>query len=132
MKRILLDTNAYGRLLSGDEDVLDAVGNAETVFVPVFVLGELYAGFRGGTRETENRRLLQDFLHKTPVQILPATEQTAEVFGALYHRLKSAGTPIPINDLWIASQSVETGAFIISYDRHFAKVPGLLLWPALR
>jgi hypothetical protein len=39
MNRIILDTNAYSRLLAGDEDV--------------FVLGELHAGFLGGHQGEE-------------------------------------------------------------------------------
>ena len=55
MNKIVLDTNAYTRLLAGDEDALDAVSSAETVYMSVFVLGELYAGFAGGARERENK-----------------------------------------------------------------------------
>ena len=48
MSRILFDTNAYIRLLAGDARVLDALAGAERIYMSVFVLGELYAGFRGG------------------------------------------------------------------------------------
>ena len=48
MTKILLDTNAYVRFLRGDEKVLDSLARAETVFMSVFVLGELLAGFRAG------------------------------------------------------------------------------------
>ena len=130
MKKILVDTSGYTRLLAGDTVVLDALADAEIVYLSVFVLGELYAGFRGGTRETENRKQLRNFMERGSVHILPASEQTAEVFGALHHHLKKAGTPIPMNDLWIAAHAVETGAFVVTYDEHFARVPGLLLWPA--
>jgi hypothetical protein len=34
--------------------VLDTISTAETVNISVFVLGELYAGFAGGSREREN------------------------------------------------------------------------------
>jgi len=53
MKAIILDTNAYTRLLPGDESVLDAVASAETVYMSIFVLGEPHAGFKGGTKENE-------------------------------------------------------------------------------
>jgi len=41
MTRILLDTNAYVRFLRGDERVLVYLARADTVFMSVFVLGEL-------------------------------------------------------------------------------------------
>lgn len=34
-------------------------------------------------------------------------------------------TPIPTNDVWIAAHAMETGSDLISFDRHFAHVPGL-------
>jgi len=51
MKAIILDTNAYTRLLAGDENVLDVVASSETLYMSIFVLGELHAGFKGGTKE---------------------------------------------------------------------------------
>jgi tRNA(fMet)-specific endonuclease VapC len=131
MTKVLLDTNAYTALLAGDETVLDALAGAETVFVSVVVLGELFAGFRGGAREAENRKQLEAFLGRTPVRTLEVSRATAEVFGAVKRQLQVAGTPIPVNDVWIAAHAVEMGAWLLTYDRHFCAVPGLLLWAAL-
>ena len=128
MNKIALDTNAYTHLLAGDDSVLDVLSNADYVYVPVIVLGELYAGFKGGSREKDNRSLLFDFLGKSTVHIMPVTHHTAEVFGEIKHALKLAGTPLPINDIWIAAQTMEAGAFLVTYDQHFQRVPGLLLW----
>ena len=128
MKKILLDTNAYTRLLAGAEEVLDVVAAAEIVYMSVFVLGELYAGFIGGSKEEENRETLRRFLLKPAVKILNATSETSEVFGLLKSNLRKAGAPIPINDVWIASHGVETGSTVISFDKHFTKIAGLRLW----
>ena len=112
----------------GHEDVLDAVSGAEIVYLSVFVLGELYAGFAGGSKEQENRELLGKFLRKPAVKILNATSETADIFGFLKNALKRAGTPIPINDVWIAAHANETGSTVVTYDAHFRKVAGLRLW----
>jgi tRNA(fMet)-specific endonuclease VapC len=56
MKKILLDTNAYSAFMHGDQAILSALGSAEIVYLSVFVLGELFAGFIGGKKEHENRR----------------------------------------------------------------------------
>ena len=128
MKKILLDTNAYSALLKGDEMVLNTIGGADMVFLSVIVLGELYAGFCGGIKEIENRKRLNDFLSKSTVRILLVSKETAEIFGSVKQQLKAAGTPIPINDLWIAAHAMENGARLISYDRHFKHIPGVLLW----
>ncbi len=128
MRKVLLDTNAYTHLLRGDKAVLDALGHADTVFMSVFVLGELYAGFRGGERESQNRAQLDDFLRRPTVRVLTATLETSDIFGSIKHRLWKAGTPIPINDVWIAAHATESGSHLITYDTHFAGVAGLLLW----
>ena len=131
MKKIVLDTNAYTRLLTGEEDVLDIIGTAETVYMSIFVLGELFAGFAGGTKERQNKEILNRFLLKPTAKILNATAETAEVFGKVKQNLKEAGTPIPINDVWIAAHAIETGSTIITYDNHFKNVAGLRLWDGI-
>lgn len=128
MKKIILDTNAYTQLLAGREAVLDIISTAETLYMSIFVLGELYAGFNGGSKEQENREMLNRFLLKPTVKILNATLETADVFGMLKSRLKAAGIPLLINDIWIAAHAIETGAVLISFDEHFNKVSGLRLW----
>jgi tRNA(fMet)-specific endonuclease VapC len=128
MKKIILDTNAYTKLLAGGENVLDAVASAEVVFMSIFVLGELYAGFSGGAKNRENRDVLNRFLSRPSVKILNATSETAEVFGSLKNSLRQAGTPLPINDVWIAAHGIETGSVIVTYDQHFYKILGVRLW----
>lgn len=128
MKKILLDTNAYTRLLAGDEKMLDVLAAADIVYMSIFVLGELYAGFISGSKEQENKETLHSFLLKPRVKILNATSETAEVFGSVKSNLMKAGTPIPINDVWVAAHGIETGSTVITYDRHFKKIAGLRLW----
>jgi len=128
MKKIILDTNAYSALLKGDEVVLDAIGSADMVFISAIVLGELYAGFCGGVKEKENIKRLNDFLSRSTVRILSVSKETAEIFGTIKQQLKVSVTPIPINDVWIAAHAIENGARLISYDRHFKQISGVLLW----
>lgn len=116
MKKILLDTNAYPRLFAGDRDVLNILAESETVYLSVFVLGELYAGFAGGLKEKENKAALKQFLEKPTVKILHTTNDTAEIFGNIKNQLKTAGAPIPINDVWIAAHSKETGTMLVTFD----------------
>ena len=111
--------------------MLETIAGAATVYLSVFVLGELFAGFAVGSKEKENREILNRFLMKPTVKILNATIETAEVFGLVKKNLKNAGTPIPINDVWIAAHSIETGSEIATYDAHFNNVPGLRLWAEL-
>jgi tRNA(fMet)-specific endonuclease VapC len=44
------------------------------------------------------------------------------------HDLKKAGTPLSINDVWLAAHALETGLTLITYDSHFKKIAGLRRW----
>ena len=128
MKKILLDTNAYVRFLRGDEKVMGYLAQADTVHMSVVVLGELFAGFKAGSKEKGNKGLLERFLLKPTVRVLEATMETAEIFGFIMASLRKSGTPIPINAVWIAAHCLETGSLLITYDTHFAQIPGLRVW----
>ena len=128
MNRILLDTNAYTAFLTGAKRVLNALTEAETAFLSAIVIGELYAGFCGGNRLKENKALLARFLQKSNVRVLDVTAETGEVFGQIKNELKKAGTPIPLNDVWLAAQAMETGSVIVTFDAHFDQVSGLRRW----
>ena len=128
MNKILLDTNAYTNYLKGDKMVFEFLANSDIVYISVFVAGELFAGFRGGSRFRYNKMNFDKFLRKSTVEVLNTSETTADIFGQLKDTLKRAGTPLPINDIWIAAHAIETGSVLITYDTHFANLPGLRLW----
>lgn len=128
MNTILLDTNGYTSLLIGDKEVLNILAAAERVFMSIFVIGELHAGFQANARYQENRKILQRFLNQPGVKVLNATCKTAELFGSLKKRLKQTGIFIPVNTVLIATHAIETDSVIVSYDRYLKKVPGVRLW----
>ena len=124
--RLLLDTNAYTALMRGHEGVASRVRQAQSIGMSVIVLGELLAGFRHGTKESENRHRLSRFLTDRFVEQLPVTRATAEHFASIWAELRSLGRPIPANDVWIAAHGREHSAELVSFDKHFREVAGLL------
>ena len=128
MNKIILDTNCYTAYLAGDPKILQALTEAKTTFMSIFVLGELYAGFKGGTREKENRHILRKFLDKPSIVTVNASIETADLFGMVKDLLKQIGRPIPINDVWIAAHALECGATLVTRDMHFLHILGLRLW----
>ncbi len=128
MNKIVLDTNGYVSYLSGDKNILHSLVEAEIIFMSLFVLGELLAGFKGGNREKDNLAILRTFLNKPGVRVLNASAETADYFALIKNNLKEAGTPIPVNDIWIGAHTMQTGSILITYDRHFKYIPGLRLW----
>ena len=125
MKKILLDTSAYSELLRGNVEVADLANSADIVYLSVFVLAELLSGFKGGSMEKKNIEILNKFQEKPTVSIIEGTSETAEIFSEIKYNLKSKGKPIPINDIWIASNCIETGSVLITGDKHFKLINGL-------
>lgn len=123
--KVLLDTNAYTALFRGHEGVAARVRRAGQVLVSTVVAGELLFGFRNGTRFDANREELEDFLASPYVALLPVTLVTADRFGRIAASLRRKGRPLPTNDIWIAAHAMESGADLLSFDRHFEHVEGI-------
>ena len=124
--KLILDTNAYSALLQGHAEVASRIRSAQAIGVSTIVLGELLAGFRHGSKESANRLALEQFLASRYVEVLLVTRVTAEHFASIWSELRSKGRPIPTNDMWIAAHGREHSAEILSFDRHFQDVAGLL------
>jgi tRNA(fMet)-specific endonuclease VapC len=125
--RIALDTNRLADLFRGDGQLAELLASCEEVWIPLVVLGELKAGFFGGTQQGRNEALLRRFLERSTVGILLPTEETAEQYGRLFVQLKRIGSPIPDNDLWIAAQVLEHNLRLVTRDRHFERIPQVAL-----
>lgn len=126
MKRILIDTNAYAALMSGDNRIADELSRYDAILISPIVIGELNDGFRKGTRNHENREILERFIDKPRTKCIPITKASADWFAEIKRMLRKKGVSIPINDVWIAASCMEHGAHLLSYDMHFAEIDGLL------
>lgn len=124
-RRLVLDTSAYSHFRAGDTRVISFIAAAEIVFVPTVALGELEAGFNLGRRERENQTLLAEFLSEPFVSILPVTPMVARRYGQIFADLRRAGTPIPINDIWIAATALDCGGHLLTFDGDFRQIASL-------
>ena len=121
----MLDTSAYSHFRAGHVGVLEHLAIADRVLVPVTVLGELHAAFEVGSRVRENRRALESYLEETFVDVLPTTPSIAGHYGRVFAALRAAGTPLPVNDIWIAAATLDCGGTLLTFDRGFSRVAGL-------
>ncbi len=127
--RVLLDTNRLTDLLRNDAVVVQAVEHATEVWLPFVALAEIKAGFLGGSpdRCAQNEAALLDFIKLPAVRVLYADQETTEVYARLFVQLRQAGTPIPTNDIWIASLAVQHQLSLLTRDAHFSRVRQLSL-----
>ena len=123
--RVLLDSNAYSRLMRGDEQAAAVVRDATEVLMSAVVVGELLYGFRNGSRFDRNATDLRSFLDNPYVSFVPVGPITADRYSRIAAALRAKGNPIPTNDVWIAAHAMETGTDLVSADRHFEAVDGV-------
>jgi tRNA(fMet)-specific endonuclease VapC len=124
--KIMLDTTAYVGFKRNDAETVDMISQAEQIFFSPVVLGELMFGFRNGLRFKENMADLNAFLDHESVWLVEVGKITSDRYSRIAVQLKQQGSPIPSNDIWIAAQSMELGAELITFDRHFEKISGLV------
>lgn len=127
--RAALDMNRLTDLFQGDQELADRLGECDEVWIPLMVLGEIQAGFYGGSQQHKNEILLRSFLVQSTVGILLPARDTAEHYARLFVQLKRAGTPIPDDNLWIAALVLQRDLVLVTRDRHFERVPQLLRNP---
>lgn len=123
--KLALDTNAYRRVMEGEVRPVALVRAAERVLMPVPVIAELRFGFMNGTKGRENERHLLRFLDRPRVQVLDCDQETALRYTELKMQLKKQGTPIPINDVWIASLVLQHHGTLLTSDSDFDRIPQL-------
>lgn len=124
--KLLLDTNAYVGFKRNLADLVEIIVGAEWILFSPVVLGELMFGFRNGTKFKENMKDLDKFLQHDVVEIVQIGKTTSDRYSRIAAQLKRKGNPIPSNDIWIAAQTMEYEAELITSDRHFSKIDGLV------
>jgi tRNA(fMet)-specific endonuclease VapC len=122
---LVLDTSAYSHFRRGHEETLEWMSRAQSIVIPTTVLGELHAGFHLGERLAENQRVLEDFLNEPFSVVADVGPAEAERYGKLFSELKRAGTPIPVNDIWIAATTVTKGGRLLTFDQDFSRIAAL-------
>ena len=108
----------------------DILAQSEVVILSAIVAGELLDGFLGRAKLRDNQQKLDQFRKKPRTAFVPVTDDTAERYALIKQQLRKKGTPIPLNDIWIAACCMEHGAALLSFDTHFQHIDGLPRYPA--
>lgn len=111
--------------VEGDDAVVRAFRSAARIWLPLIVIAELRAGFAVGSKGPENERVLEMFIGRDRVEVAFPTMETSRHYANLYRQLRTAGTPIPTTDLWIAALVVQHDLTLCSRDTHFDALPQL-------
>lgn len=122
--RLLLDTNAVIAVFARDPGVASRLLGRE-VFIPSIVLGELYFGAQKSASVATNVARTDTF--STEVSVFGCDTATARQYGQIKNALRARGHPIPDNDIWIAAIALQHDLILLSRDRHFGVIAGLVV-----
>ena len=120
---MILDTDAVSALFVGDRNLARVLATSPRHHLPVIVLGEYRYGISLSREQRQYEKRLAEYLPK--FQVLDVDEQTTLPYSAIRTELKTAGTPIPSNDCWIAALCRQHSVPITSRDRRFDLVSGI-------
>jgi len=122
---LILDTNALSAFADGDSGLRRILEPEYDLALPAIVLGEYLFGIRQSRFRVRHETWLHS--HRELFLILSVGPETANRYAEIRLELRSAGKPIPTNDLWIAALAREHAFPLASRDKHFELVRGLKL-----
>ena len=53
------------------------------------------------------------------------TSATVRYYSRIFAHLRRAGTPIPVNDVWIAAATMECNEHLPTFDRDYRRIANL-------
>ena len=119
-----LDTNIAIYFFQGLPNVTDKVRQHTLRYLTLITAAELLYGAKRSARREQNLRIYEQFLSR--FHILYADRRTLDVYSDLRAILKEMGRPLPLNDVWQAALACQHGAVLVTNDKHFQGIPGLL------
>ncbi len=98
---MILETDGVSALAEGEPALESILRRAPHLAIPVIVLGEYRYGISQSRNHTQYEQRLTEYLPS--FRILDVDEKTTVSYSAVRGELKKRGTPIPLNDAWIAA-----------------------------
>ena len=132
MTRYMLDTNTVSHLLKGHPKVVRRVVAASMASLNISAIteGEMLFGLAKRPDAKRLHAAVWEFLRC--VDVLPWDSAVAKQYGTLRADLERQGKLLAPLDLLIATHALDVGAVLVTNDKAFGRVPGLLVkdWTA--
>jgi tRNA(fMet)-specific endonuclease VapC len=127
--KYLLDTNTLIYLIKHHPPSVagrvDALADDDTICMSFITYAELLKGAERSSRKAEVLSRLDALTRQVPVHY-PTTPSICRHYATQFTRLRSAGTPIGANDLWIACHALAEQAVVVTHNTgEFARIEGL-------
>lgn len=106
---------------------INALDKSAALCMSFFTYADLLKGAERSTHKTRVLNQLQQLNRIIPVQYV-TTPDLCRHYAAQFTLLKTAGTPIGANDLWIACHALALQATLVTHNlREFERITGLNL-----
>ena len=124
MTSVTVDTNILISFLQNENDLTQVLGRFDRLVIPFAVDAEFRAGLNLTTHSGRlHLQILETFLADPSVEYAAADGAVSQKYAMVYQVLKKQGTPIPTNDIWIASVALVKNTPVCTFDGHFRHVP---------
>jgi tRNA(fMet)-specific endonuclease VapC len=124
----MIDTNTISYIVKGSSPAarakLAGLATGEIACLSAITEAELAYGLSKSPKAERLRPAIEGLLAK--LQILPWGREAAQVYGQLRARQEAAGKPLGNLDLLIAAHALASGAVLVTNDKSFAWVSGLV------
>jgi tRNA(fMet)-specific endonuclease VapC len=121
---IILDTSFIVDILRGRPDALTKLSviedSGEIICTTCINVLELYKGAYRSTRIASNLEAVRKIVEA--LLVIPISDETYDIFGAISSRLSSEGEPLGDFDELIASIALAHNASIVTKDEHFHRI----------
>lgn len=127
MKRYMLDTNMVSFLVRGHPKAIERLASVpiNAVCISVLTEAELLFGLAKRPEATRLAAIVQAFLVRT--EVLTWDRQCARQYSELRANIEAQGWTLAAMDGLIASHALCAGAILVTNDRAFGHIPGLML-----
>jgi hypothetical protein len=123
---VIADTSVwipfFNRPNSAEKHALDALIDADDVVMLGVVLAELLQGCRSPKELIEVKDAL------LALRYIEVSQRSWIAAGEISATLLRSGVTLPMSDLIIGAVALERACSVYTLDRHFSKIPGLVLY----
>ena len=123
----MLDTNTVSHLIKRQPQAIALLLEVpmHSVCISAITAGELAFGLAKRPQAMALREAVNEFLRR--VEVMPWDDAVAQTYGTLRAELQKNVRPLAALDLQIAAHALHLKATLVSNDRAFAQVGGLVV-----
>jgi tRNA(fMet)-specific endonuclease VapC len=120
---VAIDTNIVTELLRNQD-----IGVEDELYISYLVQAEVRLGVENGGNPARFRAIVSDLFGRSGVILSGGIgDEVLQKYVLIGAYLKKIGKPVSPNDLWIAAECIALDLPLLTRDKDFQNIPGLVL-----